>query len=106
MAHAYAPGLTVAEYTLFRKERRLPLKGTVVVQKGEKVKALQIVARTELPGAVYPVNMAHKLGVAAGDVPGAMKVAMGGSVRRGAVIAHSTSFFGLFSSEAASPIDG
>lgn len=106
MAHAYAPGLTVAEYTLFRKERRLPLKGTVVVRKGDRVKALQNVARTELPGAVYPVNMAHKLGIGAADVPDTMKIAMGGAVKKGEIIAHSSSFFGLFSSDAASPIDG
>lgn len=106
MAHAYAPGLTVTEYTRFRKERRLPLKGSVIVNKGDKVKALENVARTELPGAVYPVNMAHKLGISAGEVPAAMKVPMGGAVTRGQIIAHSTSFFGLFSSDAPSPIDG
>lgn len=106
MAHAYAPGLTVAEYTLFRKERRLPLKGTVIVRKGDKVKALQNVARTELPGAVYPINMAHKLGIGANDVPDTMKVPLGGAVTKGQVIAHSSSFFGLFSASAPSPIDG
>ena len=106
MAHAYAPGLTVAEYTRFRKERRLPLKGSVIAKKGDLVKAMQIVARTELPGAVYPVNMAHKLGITAGEVPGAMKVPMGSSVTKGQEIAHTTSFFGLFSASANSPIDG
>ena len=106
MAPAYAPGLSVAEYTRFRKERRLPLKGTVIVKKGDRVTALQNVARTELPGAVYPVNMAHKLGIGAADVPDTMKVAMGGAVKKGEVIAHSSSFFGLFSASAQSPIDG
>ena len=61
MAHAYAPGLTVSESTMYRTERRLPLKGKVVVNKGDRVQATQVVARTELPGVVHPLNVASKL---------------------------------------------
>lgn len=106
MAHAYAPGLFVTERTQYRKERRLPLKGSVIVGKGDRVKALQIVARTELPGAVYPINMAHKLGINAGDVPDTMQVPLGAKVAKGQLISKSSSFFGLFKSYAYSPIDG
>ena len=49
MAHSYTPGLKVTEKAIVRKERRLPLKGTVVAQKGEYVKADDIVATTSLP---------------------------------------------------------
>ena len=35
MAHAYTPGLKVLENTSIEKERRLPLKGEVLVDKGE-----------------------------------------------------------------------
>ena len=34
MAHAYTPGLKVVETALVRKQRRLPLAGEVLVEKG------------------------------------------------------------------------
>ena len=64
MAHAYTPGLKVAAGTLIRRERRLPLKGEVLVSVGDEVKGDTIVARTELPGDVQPLNLAGLLGVA------------------------------------------
>ena len=62
MAHAYTPGLRVAEDTVVRRERRLPLKGQVTVQRGDSVEAHTVVARTELPGNVQTVNLAAKRG--------------------------------------------
>ena len=37
MAHAYTPGLKVLQKTTVDKERRLPLKGDVLVEAGKKV---------------------------------------------------------------------
>ena len=34
MAHAYTPGLRVTRHAVIQKERRLPLKGEVVVERG------------------------------------------------------------------------
>ena len=39
MGYAYTPGLTVAEHTVIRKVRRLPLKGRVLVTEGQPVAA-------------------------------------------------------------------
>jgi hypothetical protein len=39
MAHAYTPGLRVAESAVLRRERRLPLKGEVLVQAEQSVRA-------------------------------------------------------------------
>ena len=50
MAHAYTPGLKVLHETKIDKERRLPLKGTVTVEKGKFVTPDDIVAKTDLPG--------------------------------------------------------
>ena len=46
MAHAYTPGLKVLDNTTVEKERRLPLKGEVLVEKGANVTPEKIIART------------------------------------------------------------
>lgn len=107
MAHAYTPGLMVTERTVLRKERRLPLKGKVALDKiGTEVKALDVVARTELPGNVIPFNLAGKLGTATSDVKNALKVEIGGKIEKGQMIAETKGFMGLFKASARSPIDG
>jgi hypothetical protein len=52
LAHAYTPGLKVLAHTTLTKERRLPLPGKILVNKGAKVRGEEVVARTELPGNV------------------------------------------------------
>jgi hypothetical protein len=106
MAHAYTPGLMVTERLKIVKKRILPLKGEVVVNKGDKVKSDTVVARTELPGAVEPVNVANILGVPPQDVPDTMIKKVGDEVKQGEEIAKSKSFFGLFTSSAKAKIDG
>lgn len=106
MGYAYTPGLSVAEFTQVRKVRRLPLKGQVLVQVGQRVKADDVVAQTELPGEVKPVNVAGKLGVAPEDLPEIMLKKEGDTVKAGEAVARTKGFFGLFKSEVASPIDG
>lgn len=106
MAHAYTPGLKVVETALVRKQRRLPLAGEVLVEKGDKVKALDVVARTFLPGNVETVNVANKLGMPPEDIPKYMLVEEGTQVEAGQVIAQMKQLFGLFTSKAASPVKG
>lgn len=106
MAHAYTPGLRVTNRMKVVKKRILPLKGEVVVKLGERVKPDTVVARTELPGTVEPVNVANILGVPPEDVIEAMLKKEGDFVREGEVIAKSKSFFGLFSATAKAKISG
>jgi len=106
MAHAYTPGLRVTNRMKITKKRILPLKGEVVVKVGDRVKPDTVVARTELPGTVEPVNVANILGVPPEDVIEAMLKKEGDMVREGEVIAKSKSFFGLFSSSAKAKISG
>lgn len=106
MGDAYTPGLTVSPLATVRKTRRLPLSGEVVVERGARVKATDVVARTELPGKVHLINFANKLGVHADELPDKMLVKEGEKIKRGQRLAESKSFFGLFSSEVDSPIDG
>jgi hypothetical protein len=106
MSHAYTPGLRVTARTKIAKKRILPLKGDVVVKLGDKVNADTVVARTEIPGPVEPLNVANILGVPPDDVMESMLKKEGDRVNEGEVIAKSKSFFGLFSSSAKAKISG
>ena len=105
MAHSYTPGLKVARFTLLRRERKLPLAGDVLVTVGQKVEAETCVARTELPGNVQTVNAANILGVLPEDVPDCLVKPIGSALKKGEAFAESKSFFGLFKSKCAAPVD-
>lgn len=106
LAHAYTPGLRVTTRTRIVKERRLPLKGEVVVKAGEVMRAEDVVARTELPGNVQPVKAASMLGIHQEDLEEYMLKKVGDHVAKDEVIATAKSFFGLFKSHVKAPVDG
>ncbi|MCP4632589.1 MAG: hypothetical protein GY855_06645 [candidate division Zixibacteria bacterium] len=106
MTHAYTPGLKVTEKTLVVKRRILPLKGNVIVKVGDKIHPDDVVARTELPGNVEPMNVANILGVPPEDVPECMVKQIGDKAELNEEIAKSKSFFGLFSSSCKAKIAG
>lgn len=106
MAQAYSPGLTVTDSIVLKKERILPLKGKVLVKKGDKVKAEDLVAETLLPGKVVPFNIANKLGTTANLVSQFLKIKAGDKITKGDVIAETKGFFGLFKTVVKAPIDG
>lgn len=107
MAHAYTPGLKVTEKTKIVKVRKLPLLGEVLVNENDTIKSTDIVAKTELPGKVYPINVKGELGLAKPEeLPAAMLKQEGEKIEKGEVIAKTKGFFGLFSSEYKSPIEG
>ena len=85
MGHAYTPGLLVTERRVITKRRILPLKGEVLVKKGDRVEADTVVARTNLPGAVEPLNVANLLGVPPEDVDMCMLKKTGEPVQAGEV---------------------
>lgn len=107
MAHAYTPGLKVAAKTMIQKTRKLPLLGQVLVKKGDKIPSQTIVAKTELPGKVYPINVAGQLGLAkAAELIECMMKKEGDEVKQGEVVAQSKGFFGFFKTDYRAPIDG
>ena len=106
MAHAYTPGLKVSSRTLIEKERILPLKGTVLVEKGVLVTDREVVARTLLPGNIKPVKVAHSLGVEPQEMTRYMLVKEGDAVKKDDVIAMSKGFLGLLKSEVKAPAAG
>ncbi len=106
MAHSYTPGLKVLHETIINKERRLPLKGTVTVEKGKSVTPDDIVAKTDLPGNVQMVNVANQLNIDAIDVNDAMIAKEGTAVSKDEMIAETKGLFGLFKSNVTAPVDG
>ena len=82
MAYAYTPGLKVTTGSTIRKDRRLPLKGDVLVQKGDAVRSEDVVARTNRPGNVQLVNVANLLSIPPEDVKDYMHKTEGEAVAK------------------------
>jgi hypothetical protein len=106
VAHAYTPGLRVSSHATVRKQRRLPLKGTVAVGVGDRVKRDQVAARTELPGNVTSVNLVNKLGVTPVELPNFMLCQVGDPVQVGDPIAETRPFIKWFKTTVQSPVAG
>lgn len=108
MGQAYSAGLTVTDNIVLRKERILPLKGQVLVKKGTKVKAEDVVAETLLPGKVVPFNLANKLGVTPGQLAGYIKITAGQKITKDTILAQNKGLFGLgiMKTEVLSPVEG
>ncbi len=106
MAHAYTPGLKVTERYVVRRVRRLPLRGQVVVKKGDRVTSDAVVARTDLPGKVLPLNVGGLLNALPEDVRSLMLKKQGDPVHKDEAIAETKGLFGMFKARCPSPIDG
>ncbi len=106
MAHAYTPGLRVASECMVRKERLLPLKGDVLVEKGATVRAKDIVAKTELPGDVEILNASFELACEPKTLADRLLKGEGDPVVHGEVLGTKSGFLGLFKSELLAPCDG
>ena len=74
MAHSYTPGLKVLHHSKVSKDRRLPIRGEVFKTKGDKVKANEIVARTNLPGNVHMLKVANLLSISPADINDVLKM--------------------------------
>lgn len=106
MAHTYTPGLKVLHESTIRKERRLPLKGKVTVEKGLTVSPDDIVATTDLPGNCQFVNVANQLNIDVVDIHEVMKVSEGTHLNKGDQLAESKGLFGFFKSSVEAPVSG
>lgn len=106
MAHAYTPGLKVTEGMTIEKNRRLPLEGEVLVETGAIVKAEDVVAKADLPGNVQLLNVANLLSVPPEEIAEYMLKPEGETVSEDEIIATTKGLFGLFKSQARSPITG
>lgn len=106
MAHAYTPGLRVTSDTIIKKRRILPIPGEVLVTEAEQVTATTAVARTALPGKVYPVNVANKLSVAPSEIPSYLHKREGEIVAKNEVFAENNPWIKWFRTQVRAPING
>lgn len=106
MAHAYTPGLTVTDRTVVQRKRLLPLPGTLLTKPGDTVTADTPVACAELPGKVYPINLANQLGISPGEMRDYLVKKEGDPVEQEEVIAENRPFIKWFKTEVRSPITG
>ena len=84
----------------------LPMAGEVLVRVGDSVSALDIIARSFLPGDVIPINVANLLSLPPGDVKECMLVAEGQQVEVDQPLARTKGIFGMFKSECKSKAAG
>jgi hypothetical protein len=106
MPAVYTPGLRVSPHTGLRYRRSLPIPGDVRVRAGQRVQATDTVAETQMPGDVFPLNLANLLGVTSSDVARCMLVKQGQTIEVGQPIARSKGLFGMFPKEVNSPAAG
>jgi len=105
-SRAYTPGLKVKEYYIVSKTRRLPLKGEVLVKKGDMVSHNTLVARTTVPGPIHIVNVRYDLHVDPDEIEKYMLINVGETVEKGQILARYKAFFGLIKEICVSPITG
>ena len=96
MGTAYTPGLKVSARTTIEKLRRLPLKGQVLVNVGDRVSPGTVVARTELPGVMQTVKLAERMVIEPNEVAAALRIKQGDTVAVGDVLAETKGLFGKF----------
>ena len=106
MARSYTPGLKILVKTKIKKNRRLPLKGKVLVGIGDNVDIDTVVASTDIPGNVQMINVAKKLDIEPNAINEYMLVNIDDKISKGQVIAESKGLFGFFKNDIKSPING
>jgi len=106
MARGYTPGLQVVAGKTIRRIRELPLEGKHEVTVGKQVKANDTVLSASLPGEVEIIRVADRLGLEPLDIEGKVLVKSGDKVKQGELVCEVVSFFGMFTSELQSPLEG
>ena len=106
MAHSYTPGLTVTDHTVIHRRRMLPLPGNVSVHVGDKVLSDQVVAKAELPGKVFPLNLANQLSVAPNEIKEYVVKKEGDVVEKDEILAENKPLIKWFKTEIRSPVAG
>ena len=106
MAHSYTPGLTVTDHTVIHRRRMLPLPGKVLVAAGDVVRSDQVVARAELPGKVFPLNLANQLSVTPGELKEYLTKREGDVIEKDEILAENKPLIKWFKTEIRSPVAG
>jgi len=105
-AQAYSPGLKVKRCVTVRKTRRLPLKGEVLVKKGDIVDYSTTIAQVMMPGRPEIIKAAGILNVDADEIEKYCVKKVGEPVKEGEVIARCITMFGMIKKYVYTPTDG
>ncbi len=103
---AYTPGLRITPYTYIGRTRSLPLKGEILVNKGDHVDFDTIVARCCLEGMPHIIKVAEFLNIDTEETMRYLLKKKGDNVKKGEVIARYRSLFGLINKNIAAEVDG
>jgi hypothetical protein len=104
MSEIFLPSVThVIALTTIRRERILPVPGTIAVRVNEKVQAADVIAEAEIDPKYYYLDIAKGLGVSAGEVGRYLSRQQGERVDAGDVIAGPV---GLTRRTVRAPADG
>lgn len=106
MSSALTPGLQVSECARISRHRDLPVKGTILVQVGDRVSASQRVGEASLQGDLYILRVPEKMGIEPFEVMRGIRVSAGQQVAEGEVLCEHSGLFGLFRSKFSSPYSG
>jgi hypothetical protein len=106
MPTAYTPGLRITEDMVVRRERRLPIKGDVLVAVGDTTTPDTVVARALLPGNLQTFKAAEQLGESPSELMGLLKKKVGDTIEKNELLAETKGLFGLFRSECRAPVSG
>lgn len=106
MAKSYTPGLLVTRHKKHLCVRRLPITGDVGVTVGDRVVADDIVAETNLPGDVNPINLANQMSMPPADVVECMLKHEGDPIAKDEPIARTKGLFGMFKTVVHSRFEG
>jgi len=106
MPTAYTPGLRVSADSVVRHQRRLPVRGEVLVGVGDAVAAEDVVARVEMPGNLHTLRAAQMLRVEPQEVASCLVRRLGDTVQAGELIARTAGLWGLLKSEVRAPVAG
>jgi hypothetical protein len=88
----FAPITHQTSFTKIRRERLLPLPGTVMVTTGQQVKATDVIAETRVANQHLMLDVAQQLKISARQAQNLMNVNVNQLVERGEVIAGPTGF--------------
>jgi hypothetical protein len=106
VAHAYTPGLKIKSIEHVRKERVLPIEGTVMVEVGDEVDFNSTLARTEIPGDAEILNVTEILNVDPADVFEYSLKKEGDTFEEGELLAKNVAFWGLVKNFVYAPFSG
>jgi len=98
----YPPETWVANLTVVRRQRFLPVRGEVLARVGDRVESVDVVARAVLPGKLHLVDVQRALNLRPGEVEKHLLKDVGDEVRAGEALAVK----GLLRRACRSPVSG